>query len=226
MKKTFILLAVTAFVLNATPGMAKDIETRPYVSYLQSPTLGTTIAQGATLINSTTGHVVVFDINENPPVESPFNIEMGHIYWDFELANKYNESIELDDLSLGEDDTLILDFTKQVNLGGPTEAEYVIIMFRSMTETGDNFAEWYENNSVSITGRFNNGDYAAYIIADACDMADSGTTYGGLVFFNKSVENAVLLAEAEPTVTISVPEPTTATLSLLALAGLAVRRRR
>ena len=110
---------------------------------------------------------------------------------------------------MGEDDTLILDFTKNVNLGGPTEAEYVVIMFRSMAETGDNFAEWYEKNSVSITGKFNNGDYVAYIIDDACDIADSGTTYGGLVFFNRSVENAVLLAEVEPEVTPApaVPEP-------------------
>lgn len=236
MKKTLSLLAVAALVMGATPGFAKEIEVRPSIAYIQSATLGTTLASGATLINSETGRVVIYDMNDDPQVLPPFDITQGHIYWGFDLTNVYNKSIELDDLSadatdfavrITEDDTLVLDFKKLnggVGMGGPTEAEYVVIMFREITEKLNNFAEWYEENSVNITGRFNDGDYTAYVIAETCDMTDNATSYGGLVFFNNSVAPAVLAAETFPGA--AVPEPATATLSLLALAGLAARRRR
>ena len=66
-----------------------------------------------------------------------------------------------------------------------------------------------------------------------CRKAGSGASYGGLVFFHTSVADAVRLAEVDPATIITpapsepvVPEPTTSTLSLLALAGLALRCRR
>ena len=234
MKKTLSLLAVAALAMSAAPGIANDVTVKPYTEQINSPTLGNTIGLSATLINSVTGGQVWYDLRTNPAVDPPFDPDKGHIYWGFELANKYNDPIELDDLSataedsavrITADDSLILDFTyNNSTLTGPTEAEYVVVMFRHQDGTGDYFSTWYEDNSVPITGRFSNGDYDAYVIKETCDMGQTASTYGGLVFFNNSVAPTVLAAETFPGA--AVPEPTTATLSLLALAGLAARRRR
>ena len=135
------------------------------------------------------------------------------------------------DVRVSTGDVLVLDFT----LGGPKEAEYMVLMFHPQTTFGNDFAEWYSTNGVAITARFTDGDYTAYVIDDTCDLLDSGpaSTYGGLVVFNTSVAGDESLAEVDPdTITPapepspSVPEPTTTTLSLLALAGLTARRRR
>ena len=124
-----------------------------------------------------------------------------------------------------EDDTLVIDFTIHMKLGGPVDTEYLVIMFRHQNGTGSDFAEWYEKHPVTITGVFTNGTYLAYVITDTCDQLDQASTNGGLVFFNASVSPAVQAAEVTPS-SGNIPEPTTATLSLLALAGLAARRRR
>lgn len=246
MKKTLFLLAATAFALSTSPAMAKVVTVRPSASQINSPTMGNTIGLSATLINSTTGGHVWYDLRTNPINEPPFDIDQGHIYWGFELNNKFNESIELNDLNattedtavkITADDSLVLDFTYNFStLTGPTEAEYVVVMFRHQKGDGDYFAPWYENNTVPITGKFANGTYDAYVIAETCDMDQDASTYGGLVFFNESVADAVLAAEVDPNAPVpepepepstpTIPEPTTATLSLLALAGLAARRRR
>ncbi len=236
MKKTLSLLAVAALAMSAAPGLAKDVTVRPYTEQINSPTSGNTIGLSATLINSGTGGKVWYDLRTDPAINPPFDVDEGHIYWGFELANKYNDPIELNDLSataedsavrITADDSLILDFTyNNSTLTGPTEAEYVVVMFRHQDGTGDYFSTWYENNSVPITGRFSNGDYDAYVIKETCDMEQTASTYGGLVFFNKSVAQQVRLAEIPAGGEPAVPEPTTATLSLLALAGLAARRRR
>ncbi len=243
MKKTLSILAVAALSLSAATSYA-DVTLRPHVEYIESPVFSEVIAPGATLINSETGKVVVYNINDKPQVEPPFDITKGMIVWGINLDNKYSEHITLEDVSktaddpavrIKEGDTLYLDFTYTMNLGGPTEAEYMVLMFHPQTQAGNDFAEWYNTNGISIVGKFTNGNYTAYAIDDTCDLLGSGTssTYGGLVFFNESVAEAVSLAEVDPdTITPdpepspSVPEPTTATLSLLALAGLAARRRR
>lgn len=223
MKKTLSLLAGISLALSTVVNAA-DVTVRPYGD-IQSPTEGNTLGLSATLINSSTGGSIWYDLRTDPKSEPPFDIDSGHIQWGLELANNYNESIELDSLELTDGDTLILDFTKNLgNLSGPVDAEYFVVMFRHNTGTGDYFSSWYNENSVGITGRFNNGDYTAYVIADTCDKEQTASTYGGLVFFNNSVAQQVRLAEVP--VGGTIPEPTTATLSLLALAGLAARRRR
>ncbi len=254
MKKTLSVLAVAALSLGVTTSYAKEIILKPYGD-LQSPVVSQVIAPGATLINSETGNVVVYDLNDNPKVEPPFDDRKGQIQWGLNLANKYNEPLSLEDVAetaadsairITEGDTLVLDFTSgALTLGGPTETEYMVLMFRTRDAFGNDFAEWYSANEVPIIARFTNGDYLAYVIDDACDrlkedehipglmVPNTYSTMGGLVFFNEEVAPAVSLAEVDPdTITPdpepspAVPEPTTATLSLLALAGLAARRRR
>ena len=246
MKKTLSLLSVVALMLSATSSYAKEIILRPSVEYIESPVVSEVIAPGATLVNTLTNNVVVYNLNANPQVDPPFDITQGMIIWGIDLNNKFNEPITLGDVSqtatdsavkVTAGDTLVLDFSSvsaNMTLGGPTEAEYMVLMFHDQTSFGNDFAEWYSTNEVSIIARFTNGDYTAYTIDDTCDLLGSGTssTYGGLVFFNESVADAVRLAEVDPATipptpsSHSIPEPTTATLSLLALAGLAARRRR
>lgn len=243
MKKTLSILAVAALSLGATTSYAKEIVLRPYGNP-DSPTVAEVIAAGATLINTETGEVVVYDTEDVPPVDPPFDIAQGQRYWKLNLSNKYNEAISLEDVSktatdsairIADGDTLVLDF-KNGPLGwsGPsmTEAEYMVLMFREIDAFGDDFAEWYSTNELTIIGRFKDADYLGYVIDGACDMLtfdpeipdswvlNPASTQGGLVFFSEKVIENVLNAE------VSVPEPTTATLSLLALAGLVARRRR
>lgn len=245
MKKTMSILAAAALSLGAATSYAKEITLKPYADYMEPPSISEVLAPGATLINSETGKVVVYNINGNSNVEPPFDITLGQIVWNLELANKNNEPITLMDVAktasdsairIKDGDTLVLDFTSSsLKLDGPTEAEYMVLMFHTQEDSGDNFAEWYSTNECSITGRFTNGDYIAYAIDDTSDLLSSGhsSTYGGLVFFNKAVIDNVNRAEVDPGTIIpdpegppAVPEPTTATLSLLALAGLVARRRR
>lgn len=226
------ILAVAALSMSAATSYAKEVILKPYKASYELSVVSQVIAPGATLINSETGKVVVYDLNDTSVTnDTPFDITKGMILWDIELNNRYNELITLSDVRVSTGDVLVLDFT----LGGPKEAEYMVLMFHPQTTFGNDFAEWYSTNGVAITARFTDGDYTAYVIDDTCDLLDSGSasTYGGLVVFNTSVAGDVSLAEVDPdTITPapepspSVPEPTTTTLSLLALAGLAARRRR
>ncbi len=76
---------------------------------------------------------------------------------------------------------------------------------------------WVNGSKIGTTDTFytdGNGGTLKYIVGDA--------TYGTISLINETLTTAEQIANfAAP-----VPEPTTATLSLLALAGLAVRRRR
>ena len=230
------ILAVAALSMSAATSYAKEVILRPYKASYELSVVSQVIAPGATLINSETGKVVVYDLNDTFVTnDTPFDITKGMILWDIELNNKYNELITLSDVRVSTGDVLVLDFTLGSTLGGPKEAEYMVLMFHPQTTFGNDFADWYSTNGVAITARFTDGDYTAYVIDDTCDLLDSGpaSTYGGLVVFNTSVAGDVSLAEVDPdTITPapepspSVPEPTTTTLSLLALAGLAARRRR
>ncbi len=256
MKKTLSILAVAALSLGATTSYAKEIVLNPYGT-VQSRVEAVVLPNAATLINSETGKVVVYDTEKQ--VSPPFDITKGLIQWDYNLADENNEifPLSLEDVAkTADDDILVLDFSANLsNLSGPTGGdEYMVVMFHGRKDTSqpgyaewystiNDFAEWYSTNEVPIIGRFTNGDYLAYVIADACDkltfdgvsndVPNSSSTIGGLVFFNRSVAEAVSLAAVDPdTITPApepspaVPEPTTATLSLLALAGLAARRRR
>ncbi|MBQ8480493.1 MAG: PEP-CTERM sorting domain-containing protein [Akkermansia sp.] len=230
MKKTLSLLAAAALVLSAAPGMAETIELLPNFSF-QSVIKGATIAPGATLINTTTGGMVIYDINTTDlKIEPPFNTSDGTVYWGVEIYDpKKSAVVSLKDVAVSEGDEIVLNFTTWYSgggagMGGPVDKEYFVIMFRSMTGEGDNFSTWYDEGGkdIPITARFLNGTYEAYIIDETCDQADPASTWGGLVFFRANdVAPKVRDAEVFP-----VPEPTTTTLSLLAFAGLVMRRRR
>ncbi len=225
MKKTLTLLAAVALALGASQRVdAKNLYV--IIDHTDSPTYGDVLAPGATLINTETGNSFSYDVNVDPPVDPPFDYSEGSILKGFTLQTAKFEDVVIDDVTLSEGDDLILDFSTYHTGGGsglglPTEKDYLVIMFND-----SNFATWYEENPVSITGKFRDGELAtAYVVSYACDMYDesgsslnTASTYGGLVFFSRQTEGLAYAA--------TVPEPTTATLSLLALAGLAARRRR
>lgn len=229
MKKTLSILAVAALSLGATTSYAKDIVLRPYGD-VQSRVESVVLPNAATLINSETGKVVVYDTVKQ--VSPPFDITKGLIQWDINLNDRYNEfSVSLDDVAItADDDKLVLDFSYNMGqLSGPTGGdEYMVIMFHGRKDpyeagyaewysTINDFAEWYSTNEVPIIGRFTNGDYLAYVIDDTCDklvydevnpnIPNSSSTIGGLVFFNKSVAPAVLDAEVDPDTITPTPEP-------------------
>ena len=230
MKKTLSLLAIAALTIGASLGAA-EIQVKGNPVSLQT---GTALPMGATLINSATGRTVVYDENETtiPPIEAPFNIDGGMLVASYMLSG---------DLPT-EADELILDFTN-INqympipdwgsyltgelYNGSIDVEYIVFNFvEDVNVPGSHnidIAAWYENNPVSITGVFKN-DYktTGYLISDPCDA--SYPSYSRIVFFSDDVAPAVQDAEIFPGA--AVPEPATATLSLLALAGLAARRRR
>ena len=230
MKKTLSVLAVAALSLGATTSYAKEIVLNPYGN-VQSRVEAVVLPNAATLINSETGKIVVYD-TENQ-VSPPFDITKGLIQWDINLANETNSiyPLSLEDVAItADDDKLVLDFSYNMyNLSGPTGGdEYMVIMFHGRKDpyeagyaewysTINDFAEWYSTNEVPIIGRFTNGDYLAYVIDDTCDklvydevnpnIPNSSSTIGGLVFFNQSVAPAVLDAEVDPDTITPDPEP-------------------
>ena len=197
----------------------------------QSTVVGAAIAKGATLINTETGGVLIYDENETtiPPIEAPFNINHG--------VRVKNYTLDGTLPTVG--DNLVIDFTQtsygyvpnweyylQNNAKAYASAEeeievdYIVFNFDDI-----NIAEWYTEYPMTITGRFSGGvETVGYVISETCDMTDGDTTYGGIVFFNESKRSAV--ENAEEKTSASIPEPGTAILSLLTLAGLAARRRR
>ncbi|MBQ8516695.1 MAG: PEP-CTERM sorting domain-containing protein [Akkermansia sp.] len=225
MKKTFFLLTVATMALSGATYATDDNTTTIRVSgESQSTVVGAAIAKGATLIDTENGKVIVYDENEGavPFLEAPFELKNG--------IRVKNYTLEGTLPTVGEN--LVLDITNPVSGGvanwgyylkeGATawyNGEDVEIDYIVFNIDNADFEEWYSDYPITITGKFAGGvEATGYIVTNSCDQTDPDTANGGIVFFNARVASAVQAA--------LVPEPTTATLSLLALAGLAARRRR
>ncbi len=241
MKRTLSLLAISALALGTTlsaatytitPVMLPNY-TNPAHPYLEPiyTYQGAVLTPQSILINTATTGVISYDHTIDPIVEAPFNLNGGAAY--------YNMNLTLPEV-ISPGDNIIIDFTQLTgsNLGEKLSsgayvalnenesvpANYIWVKFNDVNA----FNEVYAESPVTITGLFaNNRKAEGYVVDYACasDDPDRPTTQGGLVFFNEDVAPAVLAAEVLPG-SDNVPEPTTATLSLLALAGLAMRRRR
>ena len=238
MKKTLSLLAIAALAVSAPiTSAAEDVVVKPAFPMLngyydtQSAQYGSKITPSGTVVNTASGNSVTWDeADDQDVIKAPFNKDEGIAFTALTL--------NLNDVAISEGDRLVLDFTEvtgiyqtqnwgaylkegyigNFNTTGNDDVDYLMI-----TISGVNFADWYKENPVEIVGRFyTNGsstiESTAYVITDYCDDASEG----GVVFYSEDVIDAVVAAEVAPV----VPEPTTATLSLLALAGLAARRRR
>ncbi len=214
-------------VITVYPQFPLDTQGRYEVPSTQ---YGSKIAPGATLVDSATGGVVSYDeADEVDVIKAPFDINDGVAFTTLTL--------DLSDMVLGEANKLVLDFTTVAgqyqlqywgiylnagytydftNDGLPDDVDYLFINIK-----GVDFGQWYEENRpVEVIGRFSAGsdsivETTAFVVTDACDTESQG----GIAFFSDDVIDDVRNSEV-------VPEPTTATLSLLALVGLAARRRR
>lgn len=245
MKKTLSLLAIAALAVGAPiPSAAKDVVVKPAFpiganGYYdnESAQYGSKITPSGTVVNTESGNSVTWDEADDVDViEAPFNKDEGIAFTALTLS--------LDDVAVSEGDRLVLDFTEVTgkyqpqawgmylsmdytgNFTNPSSGnvESGNVDYLMITIKGVNFANWYKEHPIEIVGRFYsdwNGstiESTAYVITDYCDVASEG----GVVFYSEDVIEAVEAAEVPP----MVPEPATATLSLLALAGLAARRRR
>lgn len=214
-----------SLALSATVNAAEtDTPTTIYVrGENQSNVIGAALAPGATLINSDSGYVIVYDESVTPPpIEAPFDIEHGIRVKNYTLDGTLptvGDKLVLDFTDLN--DTYVSNWgyylqdgaTAWSMLDGEFEVDYVVFDFDNA-----DMAAWYSETPMTVIGKFTGGvEATAYIISDTCDRTENDSSYGGIVFFNERVL---------PAVTPAVPEPGTATLSLLALAGLAARRRR
>lgn len=237
MKKTLSLLAIAALSL----GTALNAETLTIkvIGAPQSPKY--IFSYGAELYDTYTGGTVSFDENEGTDIKAPFDLDEGLVIRNYQLKNIPDPSVL--DLDITE---LVLDFT-EINQhnpipdwgsylnagasypsGGLTDVDYLSFSFKldytNSESTKFSLVDWYAelNSPIKITGLFKNGVEAdGFLVTYTCDDAESqgATPQGGIVFFSEDVIVDVRKSEI-------VPEPTTATLSLLALAGLAARRRR
>ncbi len=225
MKKTIALLAAASLVLSGAVSAAETETTQTiYVKGdTQSNVVGAALVPGGTLINSDTGYVIVYDENETtiPPIEAPFDIEHGIRVKNYTLDGTLptsGDKLVLDFTDLN--DTYVSNWGYYLQDGATAwngdeefEVDYVVFNFDDA-----DMAAWYSETPMTVIGKFTGGvEATAYIISDTCDRTENDSSYGGIVFFNERVL---------PAVTPAVPEPGTATLSLLALAGLAARRRR
>lgn len=228
MKKTLSLLALAALAVGASlTTEAKDVVITADPSSSSGTAYGS-LATGATLIDTATGGIIIYDESDDINViEAPFNINEG--------SAATSLTVDLNDVAIQEGDRLVIDFT---GIGYGYQNWGLYLQRNYVGSNGENydylriniqgFADWYqEKGPFEMVGRFKISSDNSYIettafyIAEACDFNDVGdpTSQGSLLFFSEDVIDDVRNSEV-------VPEPTTATLSLLALAGLAARRRR
>ena len=235
MKKSLSVLAVMALATGATLS-AKPL-TIKVIGAPESAQIGA-LATGATLYNTLTQGIVVFDENETtiPPILAPFDLGQGMGAANYQLV--LPETVDADVTEL------IFDFTdintamapyllnwgsylqEDATYGDLMDIDYLVFNFsEDYTKPGSakfNLVDWYAglNSPIQITGLFKDGVSATgYLVSETCDQTDSSSTQGGIVFFSE--DDAPIVRRAE-----IVPEPTTTTLGLLALAGLIARRRR
>lgn len=227
MKKTLSLLAIAALSL----GTALNAATLT-IKVIGAPQGSTLFSRGAELYDTYTEGTVSFDENEGKDIKAPFDLNKGHVIRNYQLVD-IPEPSDLD-LEITE---LVLDFT-EINQYmpipdwgsylGSTDVDYLSFNFKlDYTDPQSakfSLVDWYAelNSPIRITGLFENDVKAdGFLVTYTCDEAQSpgATPQGGIVFFSEDVIDDVRDSEI-------VPEPTTATLSLLALAGLAARRRR
>ena len=106
-----------------------------------------------------------------------------------------------------------------VSLGNGLVADWTISTYSDTWVTNPSVAG---NSSITLSGdNTDNVNHGYYFVADSIEVGEDGTlsfTISGSDAWKRTPLNYVSLQ--------MVPEPTTATLSLLALAGLAARRRR
>lgn len=216
-------------VITVYPQFPLDAQGRYEVPSTQ---YGSKIAPEATLVDSATGGVVSYDEADKVDViKAPFDINDGIAFTTLTL------DLSLSNMVLGEANKLVLDFTtvagqyQPQNWGIYLNAGYTYdftddeladdVDYLFINIKGVDFGQWYEENRpVEVIGRFSAGygsivETTAFVVTDACDTESQG----GIAFFSDDVIEDVKNSEV-------VPEPTTTTLSLLALAGLAARRRR
>lgn len=240
MKKTLSILAVAALGVGAAmTTAAKDVVIEADRSNNTTGTAYGSLATGATLVDTATGGIIIYDESDDIDViEAPFQVTEG-------VATSVL-TVNLADVAIQEGDRLVIDFTSvgygsqswglyltrgyegyDYMTGAPINYDYLMVGIAG-------FADWYQaNGPIEMVGRFrtsSDGSYieaTAFYIAEACDYNTAGdpTSQGRLLFFSEDVIEDVRNAEVPPS-SPAVPEPTTATLSLLALAGLAARRRR
>lgn len=238
MKKTLSLLTIAALSL----GTALNAATLTIKVKGAPQSLNYLFSKGAELYDTYTESTVSFEENEGKDiVEAPFDLDEGLIIRNYQLVDIPDPSVL--DLEITE---LVLDFTEinqyspipdwgsylnagaSYSSGGLTDVDYLSFSFKldyiDSTSAKFSLVDWYAelNSPIKITGLFKNGVEAdGFLVTYTCDEAQTpgATPQGGIVFFSDDVIDDVRKSEI-------VPEPTTATLSLLALAGLAARRRR
>ena len=236
MKKTLSLLTIAALSL----GTALSAATLTIKVVGAPHTSNYPVSYGAELYDTYTQGTVSFNENKGSDIEAPFDLNEGLVIRNYQLVDIPDPSVL--DLEITE---LVLDFTEinqympipdwgsYLNAGASysdilTDVDYLSFSFKldytNSKSAKFSLVDWYAelNSPIKITGLFKNGVEAdGFLVTYTCDEAETpgATAQGGIVFFSEDVIGDVRKSEI-------VPEPTTATLSLLALAGLVARRRR
>ncbi len=132
---------------------------------------------------------------------------------------------------------VITDTSKNI-IGWSTSANSAVGESTWTFTAGNDKAVTLNTNTTYYVFAENSYTAGATLSPDSCDLrvgtsgvvdytSGVGTTYTGLSFIDANgTSKSTRYAPAVTIITKAIPEPTTATLSLLALAGLAARRRR